>query len=128
MGQLATLRLVQTYCVKRTSLGCFLRMQKRTQLENSLSYCVNACDLRRSERAFTRRYLYIKFNSKPKLSVPFPILIVTIFFGIACRKTTNFFRKPFRYTDDFVERRADLGDVNRPLKLVRDLAVNPGFE
>ena len=46
-------RLIQTYCVKRISLGCFLRMKKCSQLENSLSYCVNACNLRRSERAFT---------------------------------------------------------------------------
>ena len=46
------LRLVQMYCVKRTSLGCFFyACKKRSQLENSL-YCINACDLRRSERAF----------------------------------------------------------------------------
>ena len=38
------LRLVQMY---RISLGCFLRMQKCTLIENSLSYCI----LRRSERA-----------------------------------------------------------------------------
>ena len=46
---LRALRLVQMYCVKRISLGCFLR----SQLENSLAYCVNAGNLRRSERAFS---------------------------------------------------------------------------
>ena len=36
------------YC---TAMANFYARVKRSQLENSLSYCVNACVLRRSERA-----------------------------------------------------------------------------
>ena len=53
------LRLVQTYRIKHISLGCFLCIQKYTQLENSLSYCV----LHRSERALRCAYLSLKARS-----------------------------------------------------------------
>ena len=45
------LRLVQTERVIRSRIGRFNACVKGAQIENSLSYCINACNLRRSERA-----------------------------------------------------------------------------
>ena len=49
--QLRRDRLVHTECVKRSRIGQFYARVKRGQLENSLSYCINACVLHTSERA-----------------------------------------------------------------------------
>ena len=51
MHQCTVQRLVHTDHVKRSRIGQFNASVKRAQIENSLSYCINACDLHRSERA-----------------------------------------------------------------------------
>ena len=73
---LTVLRLVHMDCVKCSRIGQFNACIKRAQIENYLSYCINACDLRRSERAFTqqrwrwrlrrrrRRWAVIKYQKK----------------------------------------------------------------
>ena len=45
---------VQTERVICSRIGQLNTCLKHAQIENSLSYCVNACDLRRSERAFSK--------------------------------------------------------------------------
>ena len=52
---------VQTECVIRCRIGQFNARVKRAQIDNSLSYCVNTCELCRSERAIT---LKCRFNVK----------------------------------------------------------------
>ena len=54
------LRAVQTERVIRSRIGRFNTRLKCAQIKNSLSYCVNACNLRRSERAIkptTRKHI-----------------------------------------------------------------------
>ena len=53
-------RLVQTECLIRSRIVQFNARVKHTQIENSLSYCVNACDLRRSEQAICKNQNIVK--------------------------------------------------------------------
>ena len=53
---LTYLRPIQTEHVIHSKIGRFNAGVKRAQIENSLSYCINACDLRRSEGAITYNF------------------------------------------------------------------------
>ena len=48
--------LVHMDRVKCSRIGQFNARVKRAQIENSPSYCINACDLRRSERAIMKLF------------------------------------------------------------------------
>ena len=50
---LQALRPIQTERGFCSRIGRLNARVKRAQIENSLSYCVNACDLRKSERAIS---------------------------------------------------------------------------
>ena len=51
-----SLRPIQTERIIHSRIGRFKARVKCAQIENSLSYCVNACHLRRSERAFSLEF------------------------------------------------------------------------
>ena len=55
------LRLVQTERVVRRRIGQFKARVKCAQIENSLSYCINACDLRWSEQGIRHFFDHEKF-------------------------------------------------------------------
>ena len=48
--------------VKRSRIGQFNAHVKCAQIENSPSYCVNACDLQRSERALMKVVLALAIS------------------------------------------------------------------
>ena len=62
------LSLVHTDRVKRSRVGQFNEHVTCAQIENYLSYCVNACDLRRSEQAFKKNKVKImcSYRFEPK--------------------------------------------------------------
>ena len=51
------LRSVQTERVIRSRIGQFNACIKHAQIENSISYCVNACNLCRSELTFNQMWI-----------------------------------------------------------------------
>ena len=59
------LRLIHMDRVKRSRIGQFNAHIKCAQIENSLSYCVNACNLSRSELAFS----YVTNRSKKNQAI-----------------------------------------------------------